>query len=173
MNLLFWRKKKADSLSPDRLAWNLVYTATDPEKCWELASLFRGYGVPNNVLTCETSFLMGSISRDIIRSTLQPELHEMALLSAEASYDKIFQDASSEEMPPEMLAVYTPNSLEEVARTALVAYGQFQDSLPLTLSVFVRRIKGHGFMKSEIQPLLEEKSKILRAAFKDLLGPSA
>ena len=173
MNLLFWRKKQPESLSPEALAWNLIYVATDPDKCWELASQFRKTALPGNVITCETAFLLASVARDIIRSTLRPELHQKALLSAEAAYSKAFGEASEEEQPPEMLAAYGGASLRNVANAALASYAESNDFLPVTLPTFVRRIRGDPRMAFEIQPLVEEKREILRVAFKDLLGSAA
>jgi hypothetical protein len=136
MNLLFWRKKQHDSLPPETLAWNLIYMATDPEKCWELASLFRKTALPGNVTTCETAFLMASVSRNIIRSTLRSEFQETALLSAEAAFAKAFDEASEEEQPPEMLAAYGGASLREIAIAALFSYAKDDDFLPVTLPNF-------------------------------------
>jgi hypothetical protein len=173
MNFLFWRKKHPDSIPSETLAWNLAYMATDPDKCWELASQFRGTALPSNVITCETAFLLASVSRNIIRSTLRPEFQEKALLSAEAAFAKAFDEASEEEQPPEMLAVYGGASLREVAKTALANYAEDDDFLPVTVPNFVRRIRGDPRMAFEIQPLVEEKQKLLRGVFKDLLGAAA
>jgi Txe/YoeB family toxin of Txe-Axe toxin-antitoxin module len=173
MNLLFWRKKQPESLPPEKLAWNLIYMATDPDKCWALASQFRRTGLPNNVMTCETSFLLASVCREVIRSTLRPEFAAKTLLSAEAAYTKAFEEASEEEQPPEMLAVYGGTSLREVASDAFTSYAEYEDLLPLTLPVFVRRIRGDPRMAFEIQPLVEEKRELLRTVFKELLGSAA
>ena len=173
MNLLFWRKKQPDSPPPETLAWNLSYMATDPNKCWELASLFKKTALPGNVITCETTFLLASVSRNIIRSTLRGEFQEKALLSAETAFAKAFNEASEEEQPPEMLAVYGGASLREIASAALISYAKDDDFLPVTLPNFVRRIHGDPRMTSEIQPLIEARQMVLRGAFKDLLGAAA
>ena len=173
MNFLFWRKKQPESLPPEKLAWNLIYIATDPDKCWELASLFRKTALPGNVITCETAFLLASVCRDIIRSTLRPEFTEKTLLSAEAAYAKAFDEASEEEQPPEMAAVYSGASLRDVAKVAFSSYAESDDFLPETLPTFVRRIRGDPRMTFEIRPLVEEKREVLRVAFKDLLGSAA
>lgn len=173
MNFLFWRKKQPESLSLDTLAWNLVYVATDPEKCWKLASQFRKTELPGNVITCETAFLLTSVARHIIRSTVRPEFYQKALLSAVAAYSKAFDEASEEEQPPEMLAAYGGASLRDVAKAALASYTESEDFLPVTLPIFVRRIRGDPRMAYEIQPLVEERLETLRVAFKDLLGSAA
>lgn len=168
MNFFFWKKKKYSSL--DEMSRGLMVTATDPDKCWETASLFRKTNVPGNVLTCETSFLMGSIARDIIRSVIAEEAQQRkALMSAEAAYFKTFDDQSEEELPPEMTAVYGNVRLGHVARIALAAYGEQSDMLFLTSSIFVRRIKGDPRMADEVIPLLEERKAVLSTAFSQVI----
>ena len=173
MNFLFWRKKQPDPEPPEKLAWNLIYMATDPDKCWELASQFRKTTLPSNVITCETAFLLASVSREIIRSTLRAEFIEKTILSAEAAFTKAFDEASEEEQPQEMLSVYGGQSLREVSKVAFAGYAEGNDFLPITLPTYVRRIRGDPRMTFEIQPLVEEKRKVLRVAFKDLLGSAA
>ena len=157
----------------ETLAWNLMFTATDPDKCWELASQFRKTSLPGNVITCETAFLMGSIARDIIRSTVNHPLQEKALLSAGIAYAKSFDEASNDEQSPEMVAIYGDVPLRKVAAVALGHYGEESDFLPTTLPIFVHRILGDPRMKFEIQPLIEGRREVLRVAFKDLLDPNA
>lgn len=55
--------------------------ATDPDKCWEIASLFRDTGIPGSVLTCETSFLMRSVVRDIILTTIPEDYQQQCITS--------------------------------------------------------------------------------------------
>ena len=169
MNLRFWKKKEEERPSIDVLTWNLMVAATDPDQCWEMASLFRTTSMPSNVLNCETSFLMGSIARDIIRTTVAQELQRQALMSAEAAYFKTFDDQSDEELPPEMVAVYGRIRLGHIARIALAAYGEHNDALFLTSSVFVDRIKGDPRMKFEITPIVEQRRAVLCSAFSRLL----
>ena len=163
MSFFFWRKKERPSL--DVLSWNLMVAATDPDKCWETASLFRKTSVPGSVLTCETSFLMGSIVRDIIRLVVPEANQKSALISAEAAFFKTFDDQSDEALPAEMAAVYGNVKLGHVARIALAAYGEHSDSLFLTAPIFVRRIKGDPRMTHEITPILEERKSALQKAF--------
>ena len=170
---MFWRKKKEESLPLEELAWNLMFTATDPDKNWEVASSFRKTDIPGNAVTCEVSFLMASICRDIIRKAVRPECQDRAILSAEKSYKKTFEDESSEELPPEMRAVYGTSSLIEVAIIALDKYGNDGDLLPVTLHTFVNRIHGDPRMVFEIKPLIEERRNALQSAFKGLLPTSA
>ncbi len=167
MDLFFWKKKERPSL--DVLSWNLMVSATDPDQCWEMASLFRRTSVPENVLNCETSFLMGSIARDIIRSVITEVGQRQALMSAEAAYFKTFDDQSDEELPPEMAAVYGKVRLGHVARIALAAYGEQNDTLFLTSSIFVHRIKGDPRMKFEVTPILEERKAVLGNAFSQVI----
>jgi len=150
-----------------------MFAATDPDKCWELASQFRKTALPGNVITCETAFLMASISREIIRSTVRHELQEKALLSAERAYSKTFDEASAEEQPPELVAIYGNVPLREVAAVALAGYGKEGDFLPTTLPAFVHRIHGDPRMTFEIKPLVEERRELLRGAFIDLLESNA
>ena len=167
MGFAFW--KKTDKGQIDTLSWNLMLTATDPDKCWELASLFRETSLPNNALTCETSFLMGSIVRDIIRSRV-PEAHQkQALMSAESAYYKTFDHQSEEALPPEMERVYGKLRLGHVARIALAAYGEQNDMLFLTSATFVARIKGDPRMTFEVTPLFEERKALLSGAFAKVL----
>lgn len=167
MNLFFWRKKEDPSL--DELCWNLMVTAIDPDKCWEVASLLRKTSVPSNVLTCETSFLMGSIVRDIIRSVLPEAKQKQALMSAEAAYFKIFDDQSEEDLPSEMKAVYGEDRLGHVARIALAAYAEHNDMLFLTIPIFVRRINGDPRITFEVTPLLEERKALLSKVFSEFI----
>jgi hypothetical protein len=167
MNLFFWRKKEGPTL--DELSWNLMVTAIDPDKCWEMASLFRKTSVPGNVLTCETSFLMGSIVRDIIRSVIPDAKQKQALMSAEAAYFKTFDDQSEEDLPSEMKAVYGEDQLGQVARIALAAYGEHSDMLFLTTPIFVRRINGDPRITYEVMPLLEERKALLSKVFSEFI----
>ncbi|MFA5633031.1 MAG: hypothetical protein WC997_16105 [Porticoccaceae bacterium] len=167
MNFFFWRKKERPSL--DVLGWNLMVAATDPDQCWEMASLFRKTDLPSNVLTCETSFLMGSIARDIIRSIISEPEQRKVLMSAEAAYFKTFDDQSGEELPPEMEEIYGRDRLGHVARIALAAYGEQNDVLLMTSSIFVHRIKGDPRMKYEIMPLFEERKAILSHAYSEII----
>lgn len=167
MNLFFWRKKKDPSV--DALCWNLMVTAINPDKFWEMASLFRNTSVPNNVLACETAFLMGSIVRDIIRSVIPEAKQRQALMSAEAAYLKTFDDQSDEDLPPEMKAVYGENRLGHVARIALAEYGEHGDMLFLTVPIFVDRINGDPRITYEVTPLLEERKALLSKVFKELI----
>ncbi|MDO9160833.1 MAG: hypothetical protein Q8N35_07435 [Methylococcaceae bacterium] len=166
MNLLFWKKKEKQSL--DTLCWNLMFRATDPDRCWDMASMFRKTSIPGNVLTCETSFLMGSIVRDIIRATVPAELQRQALMSAEAAYFKSFDDESENELPQEMADVYGKIRLGNVARTALSEYGEQNDNLLLTSSIFIHRINGDPRMKHEVIPIFKDRQITLRNAFAKL-----
>ncbi|OAI18134.1 MULTISPECIES: hypothetical protein [Methylomonas] len=170
---MFWRKKKQDSLPLEELAGNLMFMATDPDKNWEVASDFRKTDLPNNAVTCELSFLMGSICRDIIRNEVRPELLDKAILAAEKVYVKTFEAESSEELPPEMRAVYGTSSLIQVATAALKRYGTDGDLLSVTLPTFVSRIHGDPRMALEIKPLIESRLNILQSAFKQLLPANA
>jgi hypothetical protein len=162
MDWRFWRSSRSD----DVRAWNVMVAATDPDRCWQLASTFRDTKAPGSVLTCEMSFLMGSIVRDAIRAAMPADRHRAAILSAESAYFKTFDDQSDEELPKEMQAVYGNIRLGHVARMALAAYGDHNDSLLLTLGVFVQRIKGDPRMKYEIMPVLEESRRSAIKALK-------
>lgn len=85
VNLFSWRKKTHQL---DALCWNLMVAATDPDRCWDMASTFRKTAVPGSVLTCETSFLMGSIVRDVIRSKVAGDKQRQCVMSAESAYFK-------------------------------------------------------------------------------------
>ena len=167
MNLFFWKNKERPSL--EILGWNLMVAATDPDQCWQMASLFRKTDVPGSVLACETSFLMGSIARDIVRSIISEPQQRQVLMSAEAAYFKTFDDQSDEELPPEMEEIYGKVRLGHVARIALAAYGERNDVLLMTSSIFVSRIKGDPRMKYEIMPILDERKAILSHAFSEMI----
>ena len=142
-----------------------MVAAIDPDQCWKIASLFRDTGIPGSVRTCEASFLMGSIVRDIVRSTV-PEAHQQSCItSAESAYYKTFDDQSIDPLPPEMTSVYGSLTLGHVSRIALAAYGEDHDSLFLTSAKLVQRLKGDPRMKSEIMPLFEERASFLRGLF--------
>ena len=158
MRIAFWKKNDPSKL--ENMSWNLMVAATDPDKCWEIASLFRDTGMPSNVLTCETSFLMGSVVRDIIRTTIPEEYQQQCITSAEAAYFKTFDDQSDKPLPPEMTKVYGAMTLGHVARIALAAYGDNNDSLFLTSATLVQRLKGDPRMKFEITQVIEERTSV-------------
>ena len=163
MGLAFWRKK--DPAKLENMSWNFMVAATDPDKCWDMACLFRDTGMPSNVLTCETSFLMGSVVRDIIRTTVPQEYQSQCIASAESAYYKTYDDQADEPLPAEMENVYGPKNLGHVARSALAAYGEKNDILFLTSALFVQRLNGDPRMKFEIAPLIEEQAATYRKAF--------
>lgn len=163
MRFAFWKKNAPRKL--ETMSWNLMVEATDPDKCWELASLFRSTGMPGSVLTCETSFLMGSVVRSILRETVPAEFRDQCITSAEAAYFKTFDDQSDEPLPPEMAKVYGSDTLGHVSRIALAAFGESDDLLSLTSAIFVRRIKCDSRMSFEIRPLVEERASALQNAF--------
>ena len=163
MRFAFW--KKPDPSKLDTFSWNLMVAAIDPDQCWKIATLFRDTGMPSNVLTCETSFLMGSIVRDVIRSTV-PETHQRSCVtSAESAYYKTYDDQSDEPLPPDMAKVYGSLTLGHVSRIALAAYGEEHDSLFLTSARLIQRLKGDPRMKYEVTPLFEERASFLRGLF--------
>lgn len=145
-----------------------MVTAIDPDRCWKMASLFRKTSVPSNVLTCETSFLVGSVVRDIIRTIIPEVKQQQALMSAEAAYFKTFDDQSEDDLPSEMREIYGDDRLGHVARIALAAYGEHNDTLFSTAPIFVRRIKGDPRMTYEITPLLKEQKALLSKVFTEL-----
>lgn len=69
-------------------------------------------------------------------------------------------------MPDELKTVYGNVRLGHVARVALAAYGEHADSLFLTSSVFVHRIKGDPRMTFEVTPIFEESRRSIMAALK-------
>lgn len=163
MRFAFW--KKQDPVKLQNMSWNLMISAIDPDKCWEIASLFRDTGMPSNVRTCETSFLMGSVARDIIRATVPKDQIRQCVTSGEAAYFKTYDDQSEESLPPEMVKVYGTDTLGHVSRVALAAYGDDYDTLLLTSAILVRRLNGDPRMKYEVTPLIEERARILHGAF--------
>ncbi len=142
-----------------------MVAALNPDKCWELASQYRKTGLPGSVLTCETSFLLGSVVRDIIRDAVPPAILQQCIATAESAYFKTFDDQSDSPLPAEMKRVYGEATLGQVSRVALAAYGEQGDTLFLTGATFVHRIKGDPRMKFEITPLIEERAESLRTAF--------
>lgn len=168
MNLAFWKKKEKGQL--EVLSWNFMVAATDPDRCWDLASMFRKTNIPGSVLTCETSFMVGSIVRDIVRSNVPEEQQRHSVLSAESAYYKTFDDQSEDPLPPEMEAVYGKMRLGHIARIALAAYGEQNDVLLLTSATFVNRIKGDPRMKYEVAPLFEERKATLSSAFSKVIA---
>jgi hypothetical protein len=162
MDFRFWRKNSA--VPDDVLAWNVMVAVTDPDRCWQIASAFRQTKVPGSVLTCEMSFLMGSLVREAIRTAFTGDRRRAAITSAESAYFKTFDDQSSEDLPDDMKAVYGDIRLGQVARAALAAYAEHDDMLFLTSSEFVHRIMGDPRMKFEIMPILERcRDSVLKA----------
>ncbi|ASK33232.1 hypothetical protein CEK62_20115 (plasmid) [Alcanivorax sp. N3-2A] len=163
MRFAFWKKQEPIKLQT--MSWNLMVAAIDPEKCWEIASLFRDTDMPSNVRTCEMSFFMGSVVRDIIRKTV-PQAHlRQCITSAEAAYFKTFDDQSDEPLPPEMVKVYGASTLGHISRVALATYSEGNDTPFITLATLVHRLKGDPRMKYEITPLIEQRAAFLRGAF--------
>lgn len=164
MNLQFWKKRETRH---DVLAWNVMVAATDPDRCWEIAAPFRSTKVPGSVLTCEMSFLMGSIVRDAVRDAFSGDRQQAAIKAAEAAYFKTFNDQSDEDLPDEMKAVYGNARIGDIARAALAQYAEYNDLLISTSSVFVQRIGGDPRMKFEIMPILEQcRRSLLKALTK-------
>ncbi len=161
MGFLFWKAKEKGR--HEVLSWNLMVAATDPDLCWKIASTFRTTSIPGNALTCETSFLMGSIVRDVIRAAFTDERQRQSIMSAESAYYKTFDDQSEDELPEGMKAVYGGIRLGHVARIALAAYGEENDFLPTTSSIFIHRIKGDPRMKYEVTPIFEEHRRSMMA----------
>jgi hypothetical protein len=163
MRFAFW--KRPDPPKLDTFSWNLMVAAIDSDQCWEIARLFRNTGMASNVLVCETSFLMGSIVRDIIRSTVLELNQRACITSAESAYYKTFDEQSADPLPAEMATVYGSITLGHVARIALASYGEENDLLSVTSATLVQRIKGDPRMKYEIMPLFEERASFLRGLF--------
>jgi hypothetical protein len=163
MRLAFWKKKAPVDL--DIMSWNLMVAAIDPDKCWEIAGPFRSTGIPSNVVTCEMSFLMGSVVREIIRTAVPQDQVTSCIASAEAAYFKTFDDESEDPLPPAMADFYGNTTLGHLSRAALAAYGKENDVLFLTTAIFVQRLKGDPRMKYEISQPVEEQAAALRVAF--------
>jgi len=159
-------KRKAQELPDVHVrSWNLMHFATDPDRNWNLASSFRKTGVPGSVLTCETTFFMGSMTRGIIRERVNPSVMETCIASAEKAYQQSFEEDSKSPLPEEMQEIYGAQRLDAVASNALKQYAEDDDQLYLTVSRFVSRIKADPRMKHEVLPLFEERRKILIEAF--------
>jgi hypothetical protein len=163
MRFAFWNRPDPSKL--EMFSWNSMVAAVDSAQCWKIAALFRTTGMPSNVLVCETSFVMGSIVRDIIRSTVPESNQRACITSAESAYHKTFDEQSADPLPAEMAKVYGSLTLGHVARIALAAYGEENDLLSLTSATLVRRIKGDPRMKYEVMPLFEERASFLRGLF--------
>lgn len=159
-------KRKAQELPDVHVrSWNLMHFATDPDRNWNFASSFRKTEVPGSVLTCETTFIMGSVVREIIRERVHPSLLETCVASAEKAYHQSFDEDSKAPLPEEMRDIYGAQRLNSVASNALKNYAEDGDQLYLTVSRFVSRIKGDPRMTHEILPLFEERRKMLVKAF--------
>lgn len=142
-----------------------MHFATDPDRNWNFASSFRKTGIPGSVLTCETTFIMGSVVSGIIRERVNPSAVEKCIASAEKAYQQSFEDDSKSPLPEEMQKIYGPQRLDAVASNVLKQYAEDDDQLYLTVSRFVSRIKGDPRMKHEVLPLFEERRKMLIEAF--------
>lgn len=163
MKLAFWKKEARPSL--DVLCWNLMVAAIDPDECWKIADQLRRTKVPTVMVNCETSFLMGSVARSIIRAHVSASLQASAVTSAEAAYFKSFDDCAGEPLPDGSEEIYGDVSLGHIARIALASYGEQNDLLPLTSVVFVSRIKGDPRMAFEITPHIQARVKELQQSF--------
>lgn len=164
MDLRCWRKK---AIPDDVLAWNVMVAATDPDRCWQIASAYCQTKLPSNVLTCEMSFLMGSIVRDAIRAAFVGDRQRVAIAAAESAYFKTFDDESTEALPEGMKAVYGDVRIGEVARDALEQYGEQSDMLYLTSRLFMHRIKGDPRDVHGLMPILQESTEVVRKLLKN------
>lgn len=164
---MMWPFKRKKQELPDVhiRSWNLMYFATDPDRNWNFASNFRKTGIPGSALTCETTFIMGSIVRGIIRERVNPSLVETCMASAEKAYREAFKEESKVPLPEEMQEIYGPQKLSVIASDALRQYAEDGDQLYSTVSRFISRINGDPRMKSEVLPLFEERRKMLIEAF--------
>jgi len=159
-------KRKTQELPDVHIrSWNLMHFATDPDRNWNFASSFRKTAIPGSVLTCETTFIMGSMARGIIRELVNPSVLETCIASAEKAYQQSFEEDSKASLPEEMQEIYGPQRLDAVASNALKQYAEDDDQLYLTVSRFVSRIKGDPRMKHELLPLFEEHRNMLVKAF--------
>ena len=165
--VLMWPfNRKAQELPDVHVrSWNLMHFATDPDRNWDFASNFRKTAIPGSVLTCETTFIMGSVARGIIRERVSPSLVETCIASAEKVFHQSFEEDSKAPLPDEMQEIYGPQKLNMVASNALEQCAEDDDQIYLTVSRFVSRIKGDPRMKHEILPLFEERRKVLIEAF--------
>jgi len=165
--ILMWPfKRKAQDLSDVHVrSWNLMHFATDPDRNWNFANNFRKTEIPGSVLTCETTFIMGSLARGIIRERVNPSLVETCIASAEKAFHQSFEEDSKTSMPEEMQEIYGSQRFNAVASNALMQYAEDDDQLYLTVSRFVSRIKGDPRMMYEVLPLFEERRKMLINAF--------
>ena len=163
---LFKRKKKE---LPDLYvrSWNLMHFATDPDRNWNFAGNFRKTSIPGSVLTCETTFIMGSMVRGIIRERVSPTVSDACIESAERAYHQSFEEDSKETLPVEMQKVYGTQRLVDVASYVLKLYAEDSDLLCLTVFRFVARIHGDPRMAAEIRPLFEERRTMLIKAFEE------
>ena len=96
-------------------SWNLMHVATDPDRNWSFASDFRKTEVPGSVLTCETTFIMGSVARGIIRERVDPSLVETCIASAAKAFHQSFEEDSKTSLPEEMQEIYGSQRLDAIA----------------------------------------------------------
>ncbi len=142
-----------------------MHMATDPDRNWNFASRFRNTGIPGSVLTCETTFITGSMVRGVVRERVNPYLMETCIASAEKAYQQSFEEDSKGPLPEEMQEIYGTQRLNVVASNALKQYAEDGDQLYLTVSRFISRINGDPRMKHEVLPLFEARREMLIEAF--------
>ena len=158
-------KRKIDSSQAEILSWNLMVAAIDPDQCWRMTGQFRGDELPSSVKTCEASFLMGSVVRQIIRESVPENIQQPCITSAEAAYFKTFDDQSEDPLPDEMKKIYGEMTLGHVSRIALAAYGEEHDELFLTSARLTRRVRTDPRDKAEIYQVFLERANILKKYF--------
>jgi hypothetical protein len=159
-------KRKSPPLpDPKVRSWNLMHFATDPDRNWNFARNFRSTNVPASVLTCETTFIMASIARSIIRNQIDPSLVKECIASAEKAFHQSFDNDSKEPLPAEMQAIYGARRLNEIAAEALREYEGDDDLLVTTVGRFVFRINGDPRMRYEVLPDFEQRQEMLTNAF--------
>ena len=163
MRLPFFKRKVYPSKA-EILSWNLMVAAIDPDQCWKMTGQFRG-DIPSSVKTCEASFLMGSVVRNIIRESVPKDLQQSCITSAEAAYFKTFDDQSEDPLPDEMKKIYGSMTLGHVSRIALAAYGEEHDNLFLTSARLAQRVRTDPRDKPQIQQEFQEKSDLLQKYF--------
>ena len=167
MRFAFWKKRDPEKLRVH--CWNLMILAIDPDRCWKTASMFRSNGLPGSVLTCETAYIMGSITRKVIRDLSPRDSVMECVASAEKAYHQTFEEQSDEPMTEEMQSVYGQSTLAHVATTALAAYGRQDDELFMTASTLAMRLKGDPRTKHEIIDILQDRRDFLEGLYRKLL----
>lgn len=145
---------------------NLITTALNADRNWEIARYFLPSDLPGSVLTCETTFLMASILKSVIRDVAPPQIVDECLRTVNDVYTEVFDTGSTNDLPDEMQRIYGDDRLNVIAEKALNEYEEDGDILFLTCPRFISRIASDPLMMGgAAKQIFEEQRNEFKRVF--------